>query len=316
MRASTALLVPLALSLWGCDSCKKDKEPEPTPPASAAAPPSDAALVPADTDRAAATFCADLYAALDDSARCSDADKKREEYRVRVGVHQVQEKVCTDVVGPGARASRLRFDADAARKCVEAARAAKGARGAAFSLDDVDACKHVVTGTRDAGSACSDDLDCAANLHCEGASEGQGTCRPAGNKGDACEPTTPLPFGGRHAPCAAGLACDPEKKCGRVAAIGERCLITEGTSCDLATASCWNGKCRARAEAKGECEFDTDCVSGLYCDRPPAKDKGACATKKTAGAPCRDSVECRGLCDVPEGRDAALGACVSFCGSG
>lgn len=319
--ARTAIAALVALGAQACDGCKKDKEPEPAQPAADAgrtasdAGPSGSAAA----EGAAKRFCDDLYGVLDPEKRCGAPDKKREEYKLLVGVHQVGHRVCLDALVPSAAEGRVTIDEDAARACVAAAKDARDAAPLTASVDDVPACAKVVKGRVAPGGACKNDLDCADEHVCSGEAEGKGTCAKPAAKGAACEPTTPLPFGGRHATCARGLACDAEQRCATVAAIGERCVVTAGATCDTAQASCWNGRCRERARDKGECEFDADCAPGLSCARAPGKDKGACAPKKAAGAACRENGECRGVCaagDAPEADGGATGSCVSLCGSG
>lgn len=195
-----------------------------------------------------------------------------------------------------------KYDAQAAGECVAWFESA--ARQCSTS-NAPEACDRIFVGTKAAGEACLDSVECApvagAEVDCDGA-EGQRVCvvEKRGTLGDACADT--CTEDGEGVSCAGtgsstgtatcwtndGLHC-ADGSCAALAQPGEACSSDSGC---VGTAYCAGGSCQAQLPAGGACAGSSRaCQTGLYC----AAD-GTCAEKKPAGAACSADDECDGHC--------------------
>lgn len=128
-----------------------------------------------------------------------------------------------------------------------------------------------------AGTACGDTQPCASGHFCERpAGSRNGTCRVFRQTGEACSS-----FGGE---------CDSSTM---------YCTVTSGP---LA------GTCRLKGGVSEPCTVTTGfiaCREGLYCTATMSSPSGVCANRKSTGAMCTSSSECRnasctmGRCGTP-----------------
>ena len=125
-----------------------------------------------------------------------------------------------------------------------------------------------------------------------------GAGAPPASAGPASSAQPSLP-GASAAPLPSGPT-GPKNVCAPLVAEGSACWESWQCADGL---GCRDGKCTKEGllAAGGGCRDQTDCATGLYCD-------GTCKARKTAGEPCRASIECNGAC----GR---AGACVAWCGA-
>lgn len=139
----------------------------------------------------------------------------------------------------------LRFDAAAARRCLDGTRAALAECGAKLdrgALPIAD-CAVVLTGTGATGKDCALDLDCVAGDHCQ-AGTPAGTCQPLVASGQPCS-----------GPCAAGLVCQPiPYLCGP--------MLDEFQICET-DSQCKSASCRPPCAVPGEADF---CPKGCTRD--------------------------------------------------
>lgn len=163
----------------------------------------------------------------------------------------------------------VRYDAAAARRCVDQQRATCPIPG----IQDVGGCREVYVGTLAAGAACASDTECLPGNTCERTGGCSGTCRPAGARGAPCNtPDTPFacapPVGGTGYCGSLGSSGIPgvcnHYRPGPAATQGMPCGVTPGASAT---------------------EFVvTACAIGLACARTMAG--STCQPLAAAGAPC------------------------------
>ena len=243
-------------------------------------------------------------------------------------------------------AGRMRYDAEAARECLEKIRTGSCDQqplsprllleGVGMSAD----CRFLFGEVAD-GERCHVSGECGAQSACTAArsSFSCGTCQPRRSEGmespspALCEQDLvyvqstcrePLregqPCGDSslygQEPCAQGLWCDPDtQRCRRPATVGE--------SCDFQTRGCqWNlicieGVCQVPKGKGATCTAHSgnsftraECKQELFCDAEPDA-SGTCRELLGEGASCRELRECvRGLsCDGAAPGSAQRGTC-------
>jgi hypothetical protein len=281
-------------------------------------------------------FCDKTYVAFFNAylACCTAQDKTRQEYAL-LGLLTIVGQACETELEASIAKGRLSIDPKLAADCESAfAGLVSGGLcgktsdqlGAQLNSAQAAECKPAIIGLQAIGQPCSGDYECVTGATCVGyTSKADGTCKAPPAIGEACgkgseEGGTGLNVNlnfGDHPGCATGAYCSIQKCVAQKA---------DGVFCG-ADNECLNGKCHedkcgstGPTDVGTECRGNSDCKSGLYCQRSPDGGTiGSCDTKKAAGAPCRGSGfnstgECKGVCDVPDGGDA--GSCAAFCGSG
>jgi hypothetical protein len=164
----------------------------------------------------------------------------------------------------------VEFHGDVAARCLEVA-IERRARTTFYAFELIPECDGVVTGKVGDGQpalfaeACAPGLSFVKN-HCTKPVAKNGDCdeSPGGILGDPKE----------HPRCEAGLDCfqtgfgadgtELVFKCLTPQAIGDACKL-EVNAC-ASGSSCYQGKCRERAQAAGDCMTEGDCVEGLACE--------------------------------------------------
>lgn len=199
--------------------------------------------------------------------------------------------VALDEVQASVNAGRLKFDATAAGKCVDAFKKLDQAScwGANAVLDDAAIernCVPVFKGLVAEGADCYDAAECAAGSCDFSDNACPGKCAAFRTAGQSCD--------GEGLLCADGLACSGEGVCAKRAEVGESCEdveCVEGLVCDV------NGKCAAvaaPAAVGAECDETRPCADGLFCNRPDWSEPGQCAQRVAPGGTCAYSSECQG----------------------
>jgi hypothetical protein len=233
------------------------------------------------------------------------------------------------------QAGRLRYDAAAAKACLEKIRTGscdvyplysqRFTPGVGISVD----CRFLFGEVED-GEPCHGSGECGARSACisenvfscgtcqplrgegmpsaspflceEGLTYFQSTCRKPLGEGEFCVDAEPRAPG--QSPCAPGLSCDLDTQlCQRPAALGEACDSWWG-GCHW-TLTCIDGTCQPRRGQGADCTpeprstsslFDrSQCQQELFCDAEPGA-PGKCTELLDEGASCRDYRECgRGL---------------------
>jgi hypothetical protein len=270
------------------------------------------------------SFCTSVFGTViaDSTKGCSDDDKKRDLYKLITDFADDPITECKSTIVAGVTGKRLSFDATAAAACVKAAQSANKSGGAGEivvpDLDEVDACKAIVSGLQDESAVCHSSLECKQGLTCIGVKGPDfGKCQKLPSKaGDACDAVfLKLHDLGHRARCATGLACDPLDSVCR-AAVAANGACRDSAQC-AAGLQCHAGKCDNNPPAVegGACDDDTDdCAKGFFCKEGAGTTAGTCAAKKAAGAKCASPEECKGECRIDDGKSD--GTCASFCGSG
>lgn len=166
----------------------------------------------------------------------------------------------------------IAFDADAARRCLQAFEAAVD------TCESVD-CDPVYSGTADSGELCQSTESCQSGLRCVGASENVcgGRCMPQLEPGEACEWSSD---------CASGRCL--EGRC--VVPVPDGGACTDTNECEPGLACMEPGVCRALVEGD-PCGSYPPCPWGTLCHG------GACTTigpgvVPEPGGPCATSDEC------------------------
>lgn len=159
------------------------------------------------------------------------------------------------------------------------------------------ACRSAIVGQGGRGAECSTDLGCAADFECSGPC---GRCRriPSMREhGQACAPIEGL------AACMSGQDC-ADYGFGR-----HYCSQVLGAECERfgfcgPDASCYEGRCRRKAEVGGGCSSFRDCAAHLECNSV-GMGRRECMMGAALGAQCTESsVDCAGYtgaCDEDNG---------------
>ncbi|HYO74487.1 MAG TPA: hypothetical protein VEU33_51275 [Archangium sp.] len=248
--------------------------------------------------------------------------------------------------GAAIRAGQLRYDAAAAKACLEKIRA--GAcdvhpmpaqmltHGVGMSVD----CRFLFGEVED-GEPCHQNGECGARSACtsvgpfscgtcqplraegmssaspslceEGLAYFQSTCREPLKEGESCADSDTS----GHNPCARGLFCDQDTRhCKRPTALGEAC---EWAGTCHWTLTCIDDTCQPPRGKGADCTAKTEttslfgwsqCQHELFCDADPGA-PGKCREQLGEGASCRDFWECgQGLyCDGGDPRNGQRGTC-------
>lgn len=285
----------------------------------------------ADAATGAPATPAELQAALD-SETCT--------FRVRCGYIGASElKACEgDLAGsrakfpPGydlveaATGGRVSYDADAAAKCLAAAKALGCTIDQQIAL--ANECADVYGAATAPGGACKADGECVAG-YCDRGTGAKpsgcaGVCAALLATGGACDPNAP------H--CASSDYCDAtSKKCAARATAGAECggtkprcqlgLFCKGYVAASGGAPATAGKCAGAGAVGDPCggslRGDTDCTPGLYCDR--STKSPACKARLAAGAECAslsacdDGLACAGMIvDLTAGTVTTKGKCAAI----
>jgi hypothetical protein len=167
-----------------------------------------------------------------------------------------------------------------------------------------DACQGVLIGQVPEGGVCRSSLDCAGNLHCEGATPNKtGTCVGPRPNGAGCGPYTDALIAGagqreveRKKPACAEFCALSTHTCGPLPSEGTACFVNNNCG---PSQVCASGKCTAAAPAKeGESCEAKPCDKGLRCVSTK------CVALGLAGASCVSDFDC------------AQGGCVKANGKG
>lgn len=261
-------------------------------------------------------------------------------WKVKCGyIGASEQKACEDQVA-GSRAKypsgydqveastgkRVSFDADAAGKCLAAAKALGCTMDQQFGLSD--ACGGVYKAAVAVGGACKADGECVGGYCDQGAgvtTDGcTGTCTAFLASGATCDPNA------SH--CASTDYCDSTaRKCtarvGAASACGgtlPRCqlgLYCKGYVAASGTTPATPGKCAGVGAVGDACTSyffgNTDCTPGLYCDHsgatPTCKARLAAGTDCSSIDECADGLSCAGLVQDPNTGDVTTkGKCATF----
>jgi hypothetical protein len=317
MSKLTVRILSLAL-LAGCSSKSTD------PAASGDAGDVDAATSAPSTPAA-------LQAALD-AETCS--------FRVRCGYIGASElSACeSELAGsrtkfpPGydlveaADGKRVTFDADAAAKCLAAAKVLGCTVDQQIAL--ANECAAVYGAATAVGGACKADGECVGGYCDRGAGAKPtgcaGTCAALLATGGTCDPNAP------H--CAQSDFCDATtKKCTARAGAGGDCggtkpkclpsLFCKGYLAASGGTPATAGKCAGAGAVGDPCggsiRGDTDCTPGLFCDR--SSKTPVCKARLGVGADCAslracdDGLACAGLVvDLAAGTVTTKGKCAAY----
>ena len=206
--------------------------------------------------------------------------------------------------------SKVEFHADVASRCLAAAETRGG--DTTFSrLGWIRECEGVLTGTAAVGEEVKFAEECAA-----GTVEFSGKCAKPAAENAWCTAYGSGVLGSvaDHPSCEPGLACgtmpgsgyegDPVVSRCVKAALGARCDMLVG-NCPR-DATCYQGKCRERADLGVECMHDGDCKNGTMCEIPGGL-FGKCAALKPLGDKCQDSSNCAS-------DHCRASKCTAFCG--
>ena len=249
-------------------------------------------------------FCARIVKLGESTlAKCTKEDENQSTY-----LYFKPEVASAKVDCDAKLSSRVEFHADVATRCVEAAEARQGNTTFA-QLGELEACAGVLTGTAALGESVKYAEECAAGLIIF-----SGKCSKPSGQNTPCASFVRGALGAfaDHPSCEAGLVCatmpntDPQ-------AFDDRCVKAElGARCDLLVGNCprettcYQGKCRERAELGVECMHDIDCKAGTMCEIPGGL-FGKCAALKPLGAKCKDSSNCAS-------DHCRASKCTAFCG--
>ena len=266
------------------------------------------------------SFCGDVYAA--DNARMAQKCLVKD-IAVAQGMARAAGNLCTDDVNAAVARSRVDFDVDAAKQCVQMLTDHAAPRSSDYdTLFAHEPCDAVLVGLQGENEPCRFSVECKVGLACEGYAIGvDGTCKKPPKVGEACiaqrfgtilsERAAHL----HHPDCAPGAYCEG-KACAPLLAAGKSCLSPLSCAGGL---SCVMGKCAKPSADGGGCFATSDCTYGSWCDRSSGAAQGKCAPKRNAGAECPLPDACKGRCDSVAGGDAGpnkVGHCIDVCNSG
>lgn len=165
--------------------------------------------------------------------------------------------------------ANVEYHADVAYRCLEAAEKL-GGKTTFYTFATISACEGVLTGKQGAGKPALYAEECASGLtfvknRCVEPVAKDGDCDeyPGGilgksDNGERCQPGFQC--------FQTGFGADGNPlvfKCLKPQKIGDRCKL-DVNQCEPGS-SCYQGRCRARAEAGGVCMQWGDCADGLSC---------------------------------------------------
>ncbi len=172
------------------------------------------------------------------------------------------------------------------------------------------------TGSKPAGSICSDDRECQGELMCVGeTASSTGICRDVRVAGAACDGI----FG-----CFGHQYCDGPSggpgTCRPVPGVGAPCGIALGRPWCGATLACDGGSCQPAGAAGATCTRSSDgvfasdpnaCSTGLHCTTEITMTAtGTCEAPLADGAPCGSDDNCAaGYCDQASRRCGPVPLC-------
>jgi hypothetical protein len=225
-----------------------------------------------------------------------------------------------------ATAKRVTYDADAAKACLDAAKALGCTIDQEFDLSRV--CAGVYKPAVAVGGACKADSECVNGYCNQGAgvmTDGcAGTCAAFVATGATCDPNDPR--------CGTTDYCDSTtNKCTARAASGASCggslpecqssLFCKGYVAGSGSTPDTPGKCAAAGKEGDACESfffgNTDCTPGLYCDSsaasPTCKARLASGSDCDTSMACQDGLACIGLqVDSSTGNVTTKGKCGAY----
>ena len=232
---------------------------------------------------------------------------------------------------------KIAYDAAAARRCVEAYRAASSAcTDRALSHQVNQACQKVFMGTVPPGGGCASSAECvppaAGYVSCDTAvcvvqTDSFGTSSVHAKVGEPCSGTCSgdenssscSGTASTGAPAAGscwvedGLFCGTDNTCQAAPKIGQPC--GNYNYCEAA-GFCQGAVCAADT-ATGECTYGEGCLPTSYCDTTTAS-PFHCAPRKANGEACNDDSECvGGQCEQDHCRNfsvATLASCAGIFG--
>jgi hypothetical protein len=216
--------------------------------------------------------------AVDATTWCADYVKAGVELGVRCGAMTASggEVLVSRHSGPCETSSQRRFDADAARACLEASKTA--------SCTGVgpEACRRVVVGLAPLGADCFE-LDCAPGLTCDISATCPGRCVEAPSR---------VAIG---ASCAANQACVSDATCVNDVCVANAYHLDAGSSCDPALGvfcglglQCVGDGCIPLSAEGESCAPPLQCIGGLRCS--PQR---VCEAPPPPGAVCDQARQCR-----------------------
>lgn len=206
-------------------------------------------------------------------------------------------------------ASKVEFHADVATRCLGAAEARAGNTTLGY-LGYLRECDGVLTGTAALGEVVKFPEECAT-----GSVQFSGRCAKPAALNAVCTDSAHGTLGSDtdHPSCEPNLVCRMMpgsgvdgsfvSRCVK-AALDERCDPLIGNCPNSAT--CYQGKCRERAELGVECMHDGDCKDGTMCEIPGGL-VGKCAALKPLGEKCKESSNCAS-------NHCRASQCTAFCG--
>jgi hypothetical protein len=199
---------------------------------------------------------------------------------------------------------KIVFDPDAAARCIQLTRAGfLACTDRSLAKQSDSACNQMFHGTVPLGGGCTN----------------SGQCIPPSGGTATCDSATctvgppPSTIDTRHRtagePCNG--TCRPSNCSWSGGGVGQLCWTDDGLycsdylgvcvdapeigeSCDLYCnkgAHCTAGVCAPNL-ATGTCEYNDDCITGAYCDRPDTSGSGQCALLREIGAACSNAKQC------------------------
>lgn len=208
---------------------------------------------------------------------------------------------------------KIAYDAAAARRCVEAYRAATSAcTDRTLSAQVNQACDKVFLGTVPTGGSCASSAECVppasgyvscdtavcvvqpnsfdqSSVHAKLGEACSGTCSGDANS-SSCSGSSSM----GAAPAGTcwvedGLYCGAANSCLAAPKIGQPC--GNDSYCEVA-GNCQDGMCVADT-ATGACSYGDGCLPSSYCDTTTST-PFHCAPRKANGEACNDDSECVG----------------------
>ena len=215
-------------------------------------------------------------------------------------------------------ASRIVYDANLARDCIEAVSAARCSAAGREPIDFASQpCLDALRGTRAPGASCSSLFECAHGLCVpEAAGTCPAKCPPSQGEGGSCNQHSAQDCDVRQ-----GLLC-VQGACSRPVPFGAACGINADCAGGL---RCVGGHCGSLRRAGAGCNSDDACAPELYCVGGGDEATGSChqrvghggacgqtdelADVAARGAQCAQGLVCRGLGRKDAG-DPVAGTCV------